>query len=426
MTSRIKLQTESVFQIPLGNYPADFTFIVNGENYETNKLAADLISTKIATIHRSDPTLSEYSITTTSKGSFNTFLRLLTFEDQPISENEIAFISEVVEKLGTEKIQINIATVEISLDNVFELLNLHIKNPIFYSNQISQEIEFLSVHFYELNDTLINKAIKLDYTIIEKIISNENLSLLSEDQLMIFIDKLCSINTDYSNLYSYVYFNNISKERIEWFFNNFDIDSMTRETWMSLSKLLIGQKKEKVSETRYRNKESQFFKEVPFSNNDLKGIFNFFKTNSNIKSEVNVTFSSLGNTDSDANLITDIENTDSDFYTDNEKDSWICFEFKNHRVIPTNYTIKSCKDDPNQYHLKNWIIEGSKDGKSWMKIDEQTNCSYLNGSFYNHTFPIQEKGEFKFIRIRITGSTWLKEGNYTLNICSMEFYGNII
>ena len=215
MTSRIKLQTESVFQIPLGNYPADFTFIVNGENYETNKLAADLISTKIATIHRSDPTLSEYSITTTSKGSFNTFLRLLTFEDQPISENEIAFISEVVEKLGTEKIQINIATVEISLDNVFELLNLHIKNPIFYSNQISQEIEFLSVHFYELNDTLINKAIKLDYTIIEKIISNENLSLLSEDQLMIFIDKLCSINTDYSNLYSYVYFNNISKERIE-------------------------------------------------------------------------------------------------------------------------------------------------------------------------------------------------------------------
>ena len=118
----------------------------------------------------------------------------------------------LLKKLGIEKMQINIATVEISLDNVSELLNLLIKNPLLYSNQISQDIEFLSVHFYVLYDILTNKAIKLNYNVIEKIISNENLSVLSEDQLLIIFDKLCLIDTDYSNLYSYVYFNNISKE----------------------------------------------------------------------------------------------------------------------------------------------------------------------------------------------------------------------
>ena len=121
----------------------------------------------------------------------------------------------LLKKLGIEKMQINIATVEISLDNVSELLNLLIKNPLLYSNQISQDIEFLSVHFYVLYDILTNKAIKLNYNVIEKIISNENLSVLSEDQLLIIFDKLCLIDTDYSNLYSFVYFNNISKERIE-------------------------------------------------------------------------------------------------------------------------------------------------------------------------------------------------------------------
>lgn len=52
-----------------------------------------------------------------------------------------------------------------------------------------------------------------------------------------------------------------------------------------------------------------------------KWLFNFFKAKSNFKSEVNIIFSSLKK--GDANLLTDIENTDNDFYTDNKKDSLI-------------------------------------------------------------------------------------------------------
>lgn len=44
MVNLIKLQTESILQVPLHNYPRDFTFIVNGELFPTSRFHADLLS----------------------------------------------------------------------------------------------------------------------------------------------------------------------------------------------------------------------------------------------------------------------------------------------------------------------------------------------------------------------------------------------
>lgn len=89
MSVSIKLKTESILRVPLNNYPQDFTFDVNGQLFQTSKIIADLLSSKIAKIakiHQSDPTISEYTIITKSRGNFTNFLELCLFNEKEISE----------------------------------------------------------------------------------------------------------------------------------------------------------------------------------------------------------------------------------------------------------------------------------------------------------------------------------------------------
>lgn len=44
------------------------------------------------------------------------------------------------------------------------------------------------------------------------------------------------------------------------------------------------------------------------------------------------------------------------FYTDNLQNSWICFDFKDHRIIPTSYIIKSGWHLQNGHHPRMWIV----------------------------------------------------------------------
>lgn len=60
----IQLQTSSILNAPLYNYDKDFTFIVNGKEYNTYRIISDLLSSKISNIHKTDPTYSFICINT--------------------------------------------------------------------------------------------------------------------------------------------------------------------------------------------------------------------------------------------------------------------------------------------------------------------------------------------------------------------------
>ena len=53
--------------------------------------------------------------------------------------------------------------------------------------------------------------------------------------------------------------------------------------------------------------------------------------------------------------------------TDNESSSWICLDFKEKRLFPTGYSLKSGE----WCHLIHWVIEGSDDGCSWNELDRR-------------------------------------------------------
>ena len=167
---------------------------------------------------------------------------------------------------------------------------------------------------------------------------------------------------------------------------------------------------------------------VPYSKgNEFNGIINYLKSKFNIYNEINITSSSVYQNDQEFapfNVIK-YDDLDAEFHTNDLENSWICFEFKNHYIIPKNYTIRSFALDRNASHLRSWVVEFLNKKNEWEIIDCQNNCVYLNGRNFTYTFSINnpKNQECKFVRIRQTSENW-RDRDF-LKINSIEFYGFI-
>lgn len=434
MKNTIKLQTDSVLHVPFQKYDNDFIFIVNSEKYETNSFVADLLSPIISSRHLIDPTLCEFVINTENHGDFNLILNLLNFQQQEISSKNFPFVTEIIEKLGNDKIEIidKDNNEELTVDNIFARIAQHQDHPHFYKKELEEDVEFFSMHFFELKEKVIQKVqgetFDLREELIEMIFSNSHLVLDTENDLLEVINELYLKNRKYSYLYEFIDFANIELERIKEFIQIFDINDMTKPIWSSISS--------RIEQSTVKNDSRSFkheYKCIEIENkfNEFDGILNFLQTHYNIKDEVNITYSTCRNGDP-FNLL-QYENKENYFISDNFPNSWICFEFKNHKIIPSNYIIRT-RNNESSNHLKSWIIEGSNDKSYWIKLDEEINNSSLNGASYTHSFTISynENNQlpFKYLRLRQIGPTWFYfNGNYNghqLLLNSIEFYGKII
>ena len=117
----------------------------------------------------------------------------------------------------------------------------------------------------------------------------------------------------------------------------------------------------------------------------------------------------------------------SEFRSNDEANSWICYEFKERRVVPTSYSIRSFSAIPGSAHPKSWVFEVSNDGSegSWEIIDTRENNSHLDDEFVVHNFQIQARPResFRFIRLRQTGENHF--GNHFLFISALEVFGTL-
>ena len=163
---------------------------------------------------------------------------------------------------------------------------------------------------------------------------------------------------------------------------------------------------------------------------EFEGIINHLKRTSNIKEEINITYSSDSNNgrNSPFNLI-EYDDKSKYFITCDEQNQWICIEFKNHLIIPTSYTNRSNSYGVNEKgngHLKSWFIEVSMNNSEWTTVSEEKDNSVLDERSAVHTFSIQTspKQEIKFIQLRQTGPN-SRNNNY-LYFSAIEIYGELI
>lgn len=425
---QVQLKTTAVLNIPLQSYDSDFTFIVNEQEFKTSSVISDLISPVISHIHQNDPNSSIFNISTENQGDFNNILKLAAFHPISILDSEIPFFAEVIEILGTDSIDIsNLIQNELTNDNVINYLQQHEKCVHVYSQKINEEIEYISSHFFVLCERYREEMKKLNIDTIERIISSSHLQLYSEDQLIRFINFLYQdeneVNADYSFLYGYLIFPNISTDAIGEFIDHFQKDDLTKKVWNSISQRLRQSiPNDQMIKQPGRCKLGKKF--VPNGESNFNGIIKYLvdESNGNISEKVNITASPNYNGE-EPYVVTQFDK-ENEYQSTDVQGSWICFDFKDCLIIPTNYQIKSYFRGPSSQHPKTWVIEGKSDENSqWENLGGESDCPYLNGTNVSHIFPITNLDEkkYRYIRMRQTGPNWGDRHYLTIN--SFEFYG---
>jgi hypothetical protein len=71
--------------------------------------------------------------------------------------------------------------------------------------------------------------------------------------------------------------------------------------------------------------------------------------------------------------------------------NWVCYDFKERRVVPTHYAIRTNRATAGAWHLKSWLVETSVDGESWLEVAREENSHRLNGEYYTAIFPVRLK-----------------------------------
>jgi hypothetical protein len=111
------------------------------------------------------------------------------------------------------------------------------------------------------------------------------------------------------------------------------------------------------------------------------------------------------------------------FCTNNEVDLWICYDFKNMRINPIHYSIRS-RRDYNDHHLRFWTLEGSMDGQSWQDLDRRESNTALSSQGATATFSISQSSEIQIIRLRQLSQN--SNGNNCLVVNAIDLFGNIV
>lgn len=81
--------------IPFEKYQKDFTFIVNGKEYQTNRLFADILSPKIRKFHYVDGSIDSFVINVDANFDFNEILSLLLSDEKQINKEKAAIYSKI-------------------------------------------------------------------------------------------------------------------------------------------------------------------------------------------------------------------------------------------------------------------------------------------------------------------------------------------
>lgn len=73
----------------------------------------------------------------------------------------------------------------------------------------------------------------------------------------------------------------------------------------------------------------------------------------------------------------DLSDINNCFESDDEPNSWLCFDFKEKRVKINAYSIRAYDGG---FYLQSWRIDGSNDNKKWILLDNTVKEKSIIGS----------------------------------------------
>lgn len=438
--------SSNIKKIPFEKYEKDFVFIVNGKRYETSRFEADLISPIIRNYHYNDEAISEFSIDLKiskeeENDYFLDFLNYFKKDNQVIdsihqnyyinyffqlgnADENSFFKIDLIDELAPDNIIARLKTASEIIKNIkkFTSKDFNQSNLFLDGLNFNKMIQYASSNF----DQISKKDMEtLDDYIIEEIISNDSLKIDSEDSLFQFIIDLYEKDQTKSYLFEYIYFNNISQISFEKFIEKFSIENLNSRIWYSICERLLPTTKTESTNNRYML-DKYIIKFKHKRGEEFNGIMNFLnkKEGGNIHDLgiIEITSNSIYSTCIPKNLI-DYQ-SENFYYSLDDPKACVCFDFKDKKLQISSYSLKSSNFGPNDYHLKNWVLEVSNDQKNWEIIDEHNDDPVLNGQGIIVTFKTKTQNSFyQFIRLRQTRTNWY--GDYQIRLSKIEFYGKL-
>ena len=434
------LSTENVKTVPFSKYEKNFTFIVNGKRYETSRFIADILSPIVCNYHYEDEILDEFTINTTPKDqnqtgdddSFQKFLQIINFNEIELGSIQRKKYGEYFLHLGNIEEYLRLCPEyfdDLSPENVIdrlkftaETMKTHRKGTasLKLTGKINDLIEFAAEHFYQIPRENMKTV---DIEILAAVIKNAKLRLEDEESLFELLLGLYEEDREYSSLFEYVEFKHLKSESVREFINQFDIEYLSAGTWQSICERLVGVSESPVGSERYILKCEEFGQK---EGEEFNGIMRHLteETGGNIHDNgtIEITSNSIYSNYYPRNIV-DYQRNNL-YYSNNQENSEICFDFKDKEIQITSYSLKSCNWGQNSDNLKSWVVEVSNDHQRWDEIDKRENNSILNGANLIGTFDTKEnKSFYRFVRLRQTGKNW--NNCYYTGIASIEFYGKM-
>jgi hypothetical protein len=194
---------------------------------------------------------------------------------------------------------------------------------------------------------------------VSQILNHPSHRLKTEDCLFEFVISQIKSNRSFVQVLEFIRFEFLTKSAIDdfikWSFEHFDELEMTISLWESITKRLSGTVNPDCSNSlRYGN---QIRRREGFP---LVGIISKLTRmhggNVHERGIINVSASSVVSTNKSyaAQNAVDLDQQNI-FYSPNEPNQWLCFDFKDRRIQLTNYSIAA----HTSYFLRSWVVEGS-------------------------------------------------------------------
>lgn len=230
------------------------------------------------------------------------------------------------------------------------------------------------------------------------------------------------------------YLKNIYDQQTE-FFKIAEKAKIEYETKMSKMEEENKDLKKEIEELKSKIKKIQSYQMFLFDGNEKHGLLgiihylSYISGGGNIhdKGIVEVTSSSIYDDikDWEPKSVVNFDNFDRYFASKDEKIAYLTIDFKNRKIRPTHYTIRS-RSSCDNYHPCNWIFEGSNDNENWKELDNHLNDKSLNGLNITKTFCIKTQllpNEcFEYIRIKLSGSDSSGQSQFLI-FSAIEFFG---
>ena len=411
--------------IPVRDYHVQrFVFVLGDVEFETTNLCADFVSLKLARLHRDNPEMDRFELAGVEASDVSALLSLCHGDSVMVCEKNREALLGLARQLEIRELYVFLQKLypeELSLDNAIDRLVLKSSMEI----ECDEEVGFVAAHLFEWPS---HALASVPVSVLNSVMSSSSIKEKS-DKMFELVEFLCTRNANFFPLFEHVKFEQLPVDSMSRFIRiceRVDVHmTLDSGVWKAVCKRLLmnvgGAAQGNAATSTGTGICIRFSEAAP-----LNGIVSFMtqKYGGNVHkaNAITVTASSYYSIRYPTNIV-DLAHEEY-FYSKNEPNQWIQYEFKTGTVSVESYTLKT-RQYGGGYHIRSWVVETSVNGDIWDELDNQDNMDDMAEEGCVKSFHVKKPSSYaRFIRIRQTGHN--SNGSNIMTLARFEIFGTFV